>query len=125
MRVALAILLSLHGIAHFVGFAASWRLLRAPDVRYATTILGGALDLGDSGIRVYGLIWLMMGLAFVAAGMTLVFDPAHARRWILIVAACSTLLCIGSLPDSRIGLGINLAILAGVAALYMNEMSRA
>jgi hypothetical protein len=87
MRVALSILLLLHGIAHLPGFVVPWRLTALPELPYKTTVLGGALDIGGSGVRTLGLLWLG-------------------------VVASSTVLCILGWPDSRIGLAVNLVLLA-------------
>jgi hypothetical protein len=40
MRIALALLMTLHGVAHVVGFAAPWKLA-AEKLSYKTTVLSG------------------------------------------------------------------------------------
>ena len=52
MRIALAILMALHGIAHVVGFLAPWQLTEG--MPYKTTVLAGRWDLGATGIRAVG-----------------------------------------------------------------------
>lgn len=53
-EIALAGFLLLHGVAHLVGFAVPWRLVRSEEVPYKTTILSGTVDVGDVGIRILG-----------------------------------------------------------------------
>ena len=50
IRLAFAIFLALHGIAHGVGFASSWRLGEFEDAPRDTTVLGGRFDVGTAGI---------------------------------------------------------------------------
>ena len=65
MRIALAVFLALHGFAHFVGFAGSFGL--AESIPYRTTVLGGTVDLGDTGIRAFGVLWLLAAGTFLVA----------------------------------------------------------
>ena len=110
MRFALAALMILHGMAHLAGFAGAWHLGAA--LPYKTTILGGRVDLGDSGIRVAGLLWLVTALAFVVAGAGAALNYDWWMKAALYVAAASLLLTLLELPQARLGLFVNLAILA-------------
>lgn len=112
MRTALAIFMFLHGVAHVPGFAVPWRLLHSPDLPYRTTIAGGTLDLGDTGIRVYGLLWLLLALAFTGVAAQLLLRAPSFNASLIGVAVASTLLCLLSLPEARIGLAVNAVILA-------------
>jgi hypothetical protein len=56
MRFALAALLMAHGVAHLVGFVVPWRLVASQEVAYRTTILASAIDVGDAGIRMLGIV---------------------------------------------------------------------
>lgn len=115
MHIVLAALLALHGVAHWVGFVVSWRLTAFENMSYDTTLLAGRIDVGDVGIRVVGILWLLTGISFlvVAAG-------AVARRpWWPSVALAVTVFSIAmsvlGWPDSRIGVYLNLGILAVLA----------
>ena len=50
MRIVLAVLMVIYGVAHLVGFAAAWKLVPS-GLPYRTTVLGGQMDLGDAGKR--------------------------------------------------------------------------
>jgi len=116
MRFALALLMALHGIAHLPGFLVPWRLLRSPELPYATTVLSGRVDLGDAGIRVLGVFFLLVGSAFlVAAWLTWSREPG----WIPVagaVTAASLLLTVVAWPLSRVGVLVNLALAVGIGA---------
>ena len=58
MHFALSALLVAHGVAHLVGFAVPWKLVSTAEVPYRTTILGGMIDIGDTGARALGVVWL-------------------------------------------------------------------
>ena len=116
MRIALAVLMLLHGIAHLPGFVAAWRPAGFGELPYKTTILAGRVDLGDAGIRVFGVLWLLIALGFVltAAG------AFTARSWWMVavvgVALASLGLSVLEWPLARVGVVVNLAILAALLA---------
>lgn len=114
MRIALSILAALHGIAHLVGFAVPWRLVDSPDAPYTTTVLGGRLDLGAAGIRAVGILWLLVAAAFVLSAALALTNRAFWLPTMLAVTTISLMLTLVNLPASRIGVPINIAILAAL-----------
>ena len=107
MRWLLAAFVAAHGIAHLVGFAVTWQLTVSKDVPYTTTVLNGRVDLGDGGIRVVGLLWLALAIAFAGVAAALALRAAGAWSALAWAIAASTCLCLVSLPAARIGLVIN------------------
>src|SRR5947199_17315 len=61
MRWLLAGLLIAHGIAHVVGFVVPWKILTSKEMPYRTTILASSVDLGETGARLLGRMWLGVG----------------------------------------------------------------
>jgi hypothetical protein len=115
MRIALAVLMAVHGIAHLVGFAGAWQL--APGgFPYKTTVLGGQVDLGNAGIRVVGLLWLTTAVAFVAVAVGTVAGVVWWAPAALTIAIVSLLLSVLEFPEARLGVVINIAIIAALAA---------
>jgi hypothetical protein len=110
MRIALTLLLFTHGIAHAVGFALPWRLIEAPGQPIRTTVLGSAIDLGDAGIRAYGVVWLILAVGFALSAVALAMRMEAWYRAVLALVAASTLLCLLSLPATKIGLSVNLLL---------------
>jgi hypothetical protein len=112
MRIVLAIVMVLHGAAHLVGFAESWQLSMTESVPFKTTVLSGRVDLGPAGIRAGGLLWLLAALAFglTAAGavMNAVWWPSIA----VVTAIASLVLSLVWWPESRIGVPVNIALIA-------------
>lgn len=112
MNYLVAALLAAHGFAHLVGFLVSWRLMESAEVPYRTTIFDGAIDLADGGIRVYGVIWLILAGAFCASAMALLSGTASWLRAVMTLAVVSLVLCAAGWPETRFGVLVNAAILA-------------
>jgi hypothetical protein len=107
MRFLVAFLLLAHGIAHLVGFAATWKLGEFSELPYKTTVLSGSVDLGDGGIRLMGVAWVLLAVAFAAAAVGL----ALRQPWWSVTAwwgiGFSGLVCALNFPEARIGLAFN------------------
>jgi hypothetical protein len=113
MRLALSALLIAHGVAHLVGFVVPWRLMATSDVPYRTTILAGAIEVGDVGVRALGVVWLAAALAFVVLGGALLAGFG-VRSWMFAVLGLSLALCAAGWPDARIGVIVNVVVLAAL-----------
>jgi hypothetical protein len=116
MQYVLAILMLIHSVAHLPGFLVAWRLATLKELPYKTTVLGGALSVGDAGIRLLGVFWLLAALAFVTAAVSLLLHMPWWRTLTLSACAVSLVLCILGWPDTRFGIVANLLILALVIA---------
>jgi hypothetical protein len=110
MHIALALIFIGHGFAHLVGFVVPWRIATLKEMSYKTTILADSVDVGDQGIRVVGILWLIAALAFAMSGIGTLARLSW-WQWVTLVAAVfSFFLCIIGWPDSRIGVFVNVAI---------------
>ena len=114
MRFPLALLMVLHGFAHLVGFAGSWKL--SSNIAYKTTVLGGHVDLGDTGIHALGLLWLANAAAFAVAGIALALRASWWHPFAVGVTLVSLALCVVELPAAKIGAVLNVAILVVLVA---------
>jgi hypothetical protein len=113
-RIA-AILLALHGVIHLIGFVTPWRIATLEGFAYRTTVLNGALDVGDAGVRVVGLVWLGLTAGFLAAG----YGVWRGKRWAVgltgVLAVVSLVVCLLGLPETFAGIAIDGVILAALA----------
>jgi hypothetical protein len=116
MRVGIAIIMILHGLAHLPGFLVPWRLASPKDLPYKTTIVAGRFDLGDAGIRLVGVLWLATLMATVAAGAGLLAGAPWAFAAAFVACAVSLVLSLASLPEARVGVVFNIVLLAALAA---------
>ena len=118
MRIIFALLLIGHGFAHLAGFFLPWRITMQ-DMPYKTTILAKSVDVGDRGIRIVGVLWLIAALTFAISAVSFLI---RASWWVALTGsatAFSFLICVMEWPDARIGAFVN----AGIAALLLFRMN--
>lgn len=112
MRYLLAVLMTVHGLAHLVGFVVSWKLVKLPEVPYRTTLLAGKIDVGDAGIRVMGLTWLLAAVALIVVAVGLIVGAPWSLPAAVVTLGASLALSVVGWPDSRIGIVVNVLLLA-------------
>ncbi len=117
IRIVLALLFIFHGIAHLVGFVVPWRLTSIEDAPYQTTLFSGQLDVGDIGIRIVGLLWLLGAIAFGVVGILALQERPNWPVFALIVSACSLVLCIIAWPEAQVGVWVNILIVVLLVAV--------
>jgi hypothetical protein len=99
--------------------------IRSTEVPYRTTVLAGALDVGPVGVRVLGVIWLAVSIAFVSVAVGLLEHTSWWYQEALVLVGVSLTLCVLHLPESRPGLIASALVLAlliagGVWGWYAN-----
>ena len=112
MRLALSLLFIVHGLSHLPGFLVPWGLVASAQMPYTTRVLGGTADLGSVGIRLVSILWLVAAIAFVVAGIAVLVSDGAWRTLALAAVAGSLSLTVLGWPQSRIGLALNLVLLA-------------
>jgi hypothetical protein len=112
MHIIFGIFLIAHGIAHLVGFVTYWKIASFEEMPYKTTLLSDRVDVGDAGIRIVGIFWLLTGLAFAVLGIGVITLQPWWYPLIIYLSIFSLLMCILGWPDARFGTLINLIILA-------------
>ena len=112
MHIILGIFLIAHGVAHLVGFVTYWKIASFEEMPYKTTLLSGLLDVGDVGIRIVGILWLLTGLAFGVVGAGIITLQPWWFPLILYITIFSLIMCILGWPEARFGVLVNIIILA-------------
>lgn len=112
MHIIFGIFLIAHGIAHLVGFVTYWKIASFEEMPYKTTLLSDRIDVGDAGIRIVGIFWLLTGLAFALLGIGVITLQPWWYPLTIYLSIFSLLMCILGWPDARFGALINLIILA-------------
>jgi hypothetical protein len=110
-RIIIGIYLVIHGICHLVGFVVPWKIATLKEEPYKTTLLTGALDIGDAGIRVVGILWLVASVGFIAGGIGVFANINWWRNLILGLSIFSLVLCVFGLPGAKIGILANAVLL--------------
>ncbi|MGH8835096.1 MAG: hypothetical protein ACRDWG_08905 [Actinomycetes bacterium] len=111
--VALAVVLVLHGVAHFAG---STDLSAEADARQDVYYLGGLWTISDpSVLRVVGVLWAVVGALVVLSAGAVLLRHRYARQTVVVAALLSLALSVVGLWAAIVGVGVNLALLALVA----------
>jgi hypothetical protein len=110
MRFVLASFLLAHGVAHLVGFVSSWKLATLAELPYKTTVFSGRVDVGDAGIRVMGVLWLLAALACLVAAIAVATEAGWAVRFTVAGLIASLMLCLAGWPDARSGVAVNVGL---------------
>jgi len=116
MYVAFAILLLLHGFAHLVGFVGPWGI--ANSIAPQGTLLAGRLSTGMIGMRIVGILWLGGSLVFTIASVGVLRHAAWWPSFTFGAAVASLLLCILNLPQSKLGIPINIVIILALLVTH-------
>jgi hypothetical protein len=114
-RVALAAAIAAHGLIHLIGFVVPWQVAAVAGFPYRTTVLDGTADLGEIGVRVVGVIWLACAIGFIVAAVGIVRRTTWALPLTAILAIVSLVVCVVGLPETAMGIAVNVVILAGAA----------
>ena len=124
MQIGLGLLLALHGLAHLAGFLVPRRKASLLGFSYRTTILSGAVELGEKGMRKFGLAWLALAGVFLAAAGALLAGQWWWFPSTVLAVGASSVLCVLIWPDGRWGLLVNVGILAVIMAAIRFEWLR-
>lgn len=112
----IAFVLAAHGLVHLLGVAVYLELATVADLPYKTTLLGGAIDVGDSGMRIYGFLCGVAAVGFVASAGAFLVDWHSWQRLLIAVTLFSLGLTILDWSVASAGIAVNLVILAVLVA---------
>jgi hypothetical protein len=121
MRRTAAVAVALHGVIHLIGFVAPWRMASLEGFAYRTTILGGAQDIGDAGVRTIGLVWLGLTFGFLAAGYAVWRRKPWAVGLTGLLAVVSLIVCVAGLPETAVGVAIDIVMVATVSYVAFHK----
>ncbi|MCA9955031.1 MAG: hypothetical protein KC434_09945 [Anaerolineales bacterium] len=106
-----------HGLIHLLGFVAYWPLAEIAELPYKTSLLNGRLALGQSGMRLFSVLWLLVAVGLVVSTVSLVLDQSW---WLpLMLAAVAVSLIITVLDWSNAFRGAILSLLLLVPLLVI------
>jgi hypothetical protein len=103
-------IIGVHGLIHLMGFVAYWPLAAVAELPYKTAVAGGAWDVGAVGMKIFGVLWLIVALGFVAAVGGFFFGLSWWRPLLVGTSLVSTaIIALDWAPAFR-GAYVNVAI---------------
>lgn len=121
----LAIVVALHGVAHFAGTSDS--LGKAAGHESVDYLMGGWTVSDPTLLRVFGVLWVLLGVAFILAAVAVWARRPGWPHMLAAVSLASLALVAVALWSSVVGVVIDLALLAvavRVGALRRSEARR-
>jgi len=116
-----AVLLVAHGLIHLIGTTVYLRLAEIEGFAYKTTLLGGRWDLGAAGIGVFGALWAVATVGFIAAAIGMLTNSSWWQPALIAVTIFSLILTALDSSLAFAGIGLNIAIL--IAVFWMRRSS--
>ncbi|MEN8112844.1 MAG: hypothetical protein ABFS21_00535 [Actinomycetota bacterium] len=111
MRIAFAVFLFIHAAAHGVGFLSQTFRIGGDDAPGAPAFLLSGLDPGHWLLRLLGVVWLGVGIAFVAAGVGVLKEADWTMSILVAALILSTLMSLMWVKDAPFGLVANAIVL--------------
>lgn len=111
LSIIAALVLILHGLIHLMGTVTYMKLGAVQGLAYKTTLLGGRWDLGEGGMAVYGALWAVAAIGFIAAAIALSAGWGWYRPVLLGVAVFSFALTALDWKVASAGAILNIVIL--------------
>ncbi len=109
--VIAASVLVLHGLIHLMGTTVYMKLGSIENLPYKTTVLGGRVDLGERGMKVFGALWAVAAAGFVVAGAALIVGWPWWRPLLVAVTIFSLALTATDWTVAYAGAIIDIVIL--------------
>ena len=114
--IAMAILLVVHGIAHFVGVVAAFGAFESDE---ELEYLGGTWMVGNELIiGLLGMLWATLGLAFLFSAIAVVTEFRGWERSLILLGTLSTALCVLALWTAWIGIIVNAVIITAGLTVF-------
>lgn len=101
-------------MVHVLGFVVAWKLLSVAAMPYSTALLDGHLGIGSAGIRVLGVVWLLVSFGFVGAAFGVWRRSRWALRVLAVAVPISAFLCLCEIGSAYAGLVVNCLILVSL-----------
>ena len=106
-----AFIIFAHGLIHLIGMVVYWQLAVVNEIPYKTTLLGGRWEIGETGARIFGLMWLIGTIGFVVAAAGMTFRTSWWQLVLLVTTLFSLLITILDWDAAKFGAITNVIIL--------------
>ena len=120
MRLAFAIFLFIHGLAHGVGALTVSGIVKDENAPSDTTFLLTGFDSGHWIFKLMAVIWLLPLIGFVFAGIGVIQEAEWALPVIIVSTVLSTILSLIWVKAAPFGLVANLVVIAVLLIPWAN-----
>lgn len=110
LSIIAAIVFILHGLIHLMGTVTYMKLGTVQGLTYKTSLLGW--DIGENGMRLYGVLWAVAAVGFIVAAMALLAGWEWWRPALVGVSLFSLVLTSLEFKEAAAGAILNIIILA-------------
>ena len=111
LTIMIAVVLIVHGLIHLMGTAVYLSCAQLKGLSYKTTLLNGRWNLGEKGIRIFGALWILPAIGFVAAVLALLSDWDWWKPALVGVTVFSLALTALDWRKAFMGVIVDIAIL--------------
>jgi hypothetical protein len=111
---ASGIVVFVHGLIHLMGLVAYWQIAEIQELPYKTTLLDGRWNLGETGIRFFGVLWPVAAIGFAVAAYGLVTQQDWWRAVMLSTTLLSLVITLLDWKVAFLGAVFNVVIVAVV-----------
>ena len=118
ISIIFALFVAFHGLIHLMGFAAYWPLAKISELPYKTSLLGGRVELGAAGMRLFSLLWLLAAIGFLISAAALLFGKPWWAPLMLGVTLLSLVICLLDWGAAFRGAIIDLVILLVLVVVF-------
>jgi len=106
-----SIFLALHGLIHLMGTTVYLKLGTVDGLSYKTALLDGRWEVGESGMRVFGVLWALAALGFVLVATARLAGWGWWPIALAVIAVFSLALTALDYRQAFAGVVVNLGIL--------------
>ena len=111
LTILFAVLVILHGLVHLMGTTVYMKWDQIEALPYKTALLNGRWELGETGMKVFGSLWLIPLLGFLLSGTALLAGWSWGETVLAASALVSLVLTILDWQVAYAGIGVNIIIL--------------
>ena len=121
MRIAFAVFVFIHAVAHAVGFISLSGIAEVEGVDGRASLVFDHLEPGSTALKVLSLIWVVGVAGFAVAGIGLLRETDWVIPVLVVMAILSLVACILWYRDTPFGIVANVIILAVVLVPALDE----
>lgn len=115
--VVAAVVIAAHGLIHLMGTIVYTRFGHIEGLSYKTTLFAERWDVGHAGISLFGFLWVLPSIGFVAAAIALLTGWTWWAPALLASSSISLVLVTLDWGNAYIGGILDVVILAAVFVL--------